>query len=103
MKRTIAIVTSLTLILSLITLPSCKNKSAERTQKKVELEKVKAIEGQIETNVYPLPTSAEVIKMLTEVEVGYIIGISNSVENGKKYFTSQSRALNLGVYGADRS
>ena len=103
MKRTVVIVTSLMLILGLVTLPSCKNKSAERTQKKVELEKVKAIEGKIQANVYPLPTSVEVIKMLTELEVGYIIGISNSVNNAKKYFTSQSRALNLGVYGADLS
>ncbi len=103
MKRTIAIVTSLMLIFSLVTLPTCKNKSAERTQKKVELETVKDLEGKIETNVYPLPTSVEVIKMLTELQVGYIIGISNSVENAKKYFTSQSRALNLGVYGADLS
>ncbi len=58
---------------------------------------------EIETNVYPLPTSAEVIKMLTDLEVGYIIGISNPVENTKKYFSSTTRAINLGVYGADLS
>ena len=71
--------------------------------KKVELEQVKTIESEIEANVYPLPTSAEVINMLTELEVGYIIGISNPVENAKKYFSSTSRAINLGVYGADLS
>jgi hypothetical protein len=69
----------------------------------VEKEQIKQIEGQIETNVYPLPTSAEVIKMLTQLEVGYIIGISNPVENSKKYFSSPTRAINLGVYGADLS
>ena len=57
----------------------------------------------LKTNVYPLPTSAEVIKMLTELEVGYIIGITNPVENTKKYFSSTTRAINLGVYGADLS
>ena len=67
------------------------------------MEQVKEIENQIEANVYPLPTSAEVIKMLTELEVGYIIGITNPVENTKKYFSSSTRAVNLGVYGADLS
>ena len=64
---------------------------------------VKTIENQIETNVYPLPTSAAVIKMLTDLEVGYIIGISNPVENTKKYFSSTTRAINIGVFGADLS
>jgi hypothetical protein len=41
--------------------------------------------------------------MLTDLEVGYIIGISNPVENTKKYFSSQARAINTGVYGADLS
>jgi hypothetical protein len=67
------------------------------------MEQVKEIEGKIESNVYPLPTSAEVIKMLSELEVGYIFGISNPVENSKKYFSSTARAINLGVYGADLS
>ena len=91
------------LIISFTCLTSCKDRAAAKQQKKVEKEQVKQIEGQIETNVYPLPTSAEVIKMLTELEVGYIIGISNPVENSKKYFSSSTRAINLGVYGADLS
>lgn len=82
---------------------SCKNRAARMEQKKIELEQVKTIESEIEKNVYPLPTSAEVIKMLSELEVGYIIGISNPVENSKKYFSSVDRATNLGVYGADLS
>jgi hypothetical protein len=91
------------LVISSICLVSCKDRTAAKQQKKVEKEQVKQIEGQIETNVYPLPTSAEVIKMLTQLEVGYIIGISNPVENSKKYFTSSTRAINLGVFGADLS
>ena len=90
------------LIISFSVLVSCKNQ-ASKQQKKVEKEQVKDIPRQIEANVYPLPTSAEVIKMLTELEVGYIIGISNPVENSKKYFSSQSRAINMGVFGADLS
>lgn len=91
------------LILSVTCLTSCKNKSTKKQQDMVEMEQVKVIESQIEANVYPLPTSVEVIKMLTELEVGYIIGISNPVENSKKYFSSTARAINLGVYGADLS
>ncbi len=91
------------LIISLTCLTSCKDRATAKQQKKVEKEQVKELETQIETNVYPLPTSAEVIKMLTELEVGYIIGISNPVENSKKYFSSSTRAINLGVFGADLS
>jgi hypothetical protein len=91
------------LIISFTCLTSCKNRTFKKEQKKVEKEQVKVIENQIETNVYPLPTSVEVIKMLTELQVGYIIGISNPVVNSKKYFSSSTRAINLGVFGADLS
>lgn len=103
MKKTIATLIFVMLTVSLTIMPSCRNNTAERARKKVELDQVKEIEGEIENNVYPLPTSAEVIKMLSDLEVGYIMGISNPVNNAKKYFTGQSRSLNLGVYGADLS
>ena len=61
------------------------------------------LEDEIEKNVYPLPTSAEVIKMLSELEVGYILGIANPVDNARKYLTSSGKAINMGVYGADLS
>ena len=91
------------LMISIILTTSCKDRTAGKQQKKAEAEQVKTIENEIGKNVYPLPTSAEVIKMLTELEVGYIIGISNPVANTKKYFSSTTRAINLGVYGADLS
>lgn len=103
MKKRIAVVILPVLIIGIILSPSCKNRTAEKEQKKVELEQVKTVESEIEKNVYPLPTSAEVIKMLTELQVGYIVGISNPVENTKKYFTGTNRAINMGVYGADLS
>ena len=90
------------LIISSTCLVSCKDK-ASKQQKKVENEQKNEIQKEIAPNVYPLPTSAEVIKMLTELQVGYIIGISNPVANSKKYFSSSKRALNLGVFGADLS
>ncbi len=103
MKKIFAVVLLPLLIISFTCLTSCKDRAANKQQKKVELQQVKTIENQIEANVYPLPTSAAVIKMLTELEVGYIIGISNPVSNTNKYFSSTTRAINLGVYGADLS
>jgi hypothetical protein len=102
MKKTIAVVILPFLVLSFTGLSSCKNKSA-KPKKSDEIAKVDTIEKAIEKNVYPLPTSAQVIKMLTELEVGFIIGISNPVENSKQYYTSAKRSMNLGVYGADLS
>jgi len=103
MKKIFAGVVIAMLFVSSVTYTSCKNRAAQKEQQQEELDQVGQIEKQIEKNVYPLPTSAEVIKMLTDLEVGFIIGISNPVENVKKYFSSTTRALNLGVYGADLS
>jgi hypothetical protein len=103
MKKIIAGIILPLLVISFTSLTSCKDRAAAKQQKKAELERVKIIDNQIEANVYPLPTSVSVIKMLTQLEVGYIIGISNPVENTKKYFSSSTRAVNLGVYGADLS
>jgi hypothetical protein len=103
MKKTTSVFILPVLIISFLLLPGCKNKSTNKEQKKVELESVKAIEGEIESSVYPLPSSAEVIKMLSDLEVGYIFTVANPVENAKKYFSSSTKAINLGVYGADLS
>jgi uncharacterized membrane-anchored protein YhcB (DUF1043 family) len=103
MKKIFAGVIITMLIISSVAYTSCKNRAAQKEQQQEEVDQVGKIEKQIESNVYPLPTSAEVIKMLTDLEVGFIIGISNPVENVKKYFSSTTRAINLGVYGADLS
>jgi hypothetical protein len=106
MKKILAGIILPILTISFILLPSCsscKNRAVEKQRETAEKAQVDTIENQIEKNVYPLPTSADVIKMLTDLEVGYIIGISNPVANTKKYFSSNERAINLGVYGADLS
>lgn len=91
------------LILSIAGLVSCNNQKASDNQKEIDMEEVQELTQEIEDAVYPLPTSAEVIRMLTELEVGYMIGISNPTDNVKKYVTSRSKAINLGIYGADLS
>ncbi len=103
MKKAITLIMLPALILGLIGLGSCKNRTEKKEQKKIELTQVDTIKSEIQKNVYPLPTSAEVIKMLSDLEVGYIIGISNPVENAKKYLTNRDKAINIGVYGADLS
>jgi hypothetical protein len=103
MKKAIAVIILPILILCVSGLGSCKNRSEKKDLKKVELQQAETLENEIQKNVYPLPTSAEVIKMLSDLEVGYYMGITNPVENARKYLTSPSKAINMGVYGADLS
>jgi hypothetical protein len=103
MKKTLVAAIFSVLIISLSGLTSCKSKTAPVEPKKPSVDQVKTIEGEIKKNVYPLPTSADVIKMLAEVGVGYLTGISNPAENVKKNYRRAEQATNLGVYGADLS
>jgi hypothetical protein len=103
MKKIFAGILFTLLIISLTGLTSCKQKKAEKEKEAAEKKEVEKFKKEIPSNVYPLPTSAEVIKMLTELEVGYNFGITNPIENVKKYFQSSKRAINLGVFGADLS
>jgi len=105
MKKTFGVLILCVFMTSLtfISFNSCKNTAAKKAQKLQEMEQEKTIENEIETHVYPLPTSAEVIKMLRDLEVGYNFGITNPVSNTKKYFNSTKKAVNMGVFGADLS
>jgi hypothetical protein len=103
MKKIFAGLIVTLLITGLAVLPSCQDRAAKKMQTQKEKETVGELQNEIEENVYPLPTSAEVIKMLTDLEVGFTFGITNPTENVKKYFQHPSKAINLGVYGADLS
>ncbi len=103
MKKTIALVLLPALFVALLGITSCKNRSSNEEQKQIDMDQVEIVEGEIVANIYPLPSSAEVINMLTDYEIGYIIGVANPVGNAAKYISSSSRALNLGVYGGDLS
>jgi hypothetical protein len=88
-------------VVILFFLSSCgagKNKE----QKAIEASEKMGMELK-EVSDYPIPTSVEVVEMLNRAGAPYIIGISNPVSNADKYFTEKSKALNLGVYGADLS
>jgi hypothetical protein len=102
MKKTIVTIIIPLLVLSFIGITSCRDKKAKKPTVK-ETEQVDTIKKAIIKNVYPLPTSAQVIKLLTDMEVGYQIGVTNPAENVKKYYTSKSKAIAVGIYGADLS
>jgi len=53
--------------------------------------------------VYPIPTPFEMTQMLEKSGASFIMDLTNSKENAESYFSEKSKALNLGVYGADLS
>ncbi len=103
MKKTLALALITLFMSSLTVMTSCKNSSSKSEQSQAESEQVTSLEGAIEENVYPLPTSVDVVKMLSELGVGYIKDISSPAENVKNYSRRAAQATNLGVYGADLS
>lgn len=62
---------------------------------------MKAVEQNVKDVVYPLPTPFEMTKILNSIGVNYSSAILNPVDKAEKYFTQKSKAVNLGVYGAD--
>jgi len=93
------------LLLLMIMLTSCRGKTtgedAENKKERFQPMVKDAIEKEVEEFIAPLPSSFEVTQMLNDIGISYILGISNSVNNVDRYFTERSKALNLGVYGAD--
>lgn len=62
---------------------------------------MKDISQNVKDVVYPLPTPFEMTKMLNNIGVSYSSAILNPVDKAEKYFTEKSKAVNLGIYGAD--
>ncbi len=95
---------SLTILVVLISLSSCKNVNKQQDESQVKIEDVKGqISQEVEQFVYPLPTSYEVTEMLNRIGIPYMLGTSNTVENIDKYFTAKAKAYNIGIYGSDLS
>jgi len=103
MKRTLSKILVAVLILSVAGAYSCKNRKENKQQKEMNAIEKQVIEQKIEENVYPLPSAAEVVKKLSDLDLGYIIGVANPIASGKNYVSSYSRAVNLGIYGTDLS
>ena len=103
MKTIFAKILVAVMILTVAGSYSCKNRADSKKQKDIDATQLDALEQKIEENVYPLPTSAEVIKKLTEMDLGYVWGATNSPSNSRNYVDSYKRSVNLGIYGGDLS
>lgn len=103
MKKIFTNMLVVVMILTVAGTYSCKNRGEAKKQKEISTVELQSLEQRIEENVYPLPTSAEVIKKLTDLDLGYILGSTNPPANARNYVESYNRSINLGVYGSDLS
>lgn len=87
-------------ILAVMFVVSCGSKQAKQAEDSSMTTKEEAFKS---VTKYPIPTAFEVIKLLNKAGATYILSINNPVENVDKYIATKSKALNLGVYGADLS
>ena len=94
--RTSALLLAIAVVMFVVSCGNRQAKEAENTSVSKE-ETFKSV------TKYPIPTSFEVIKLLNSAGAAYILSVSNPIENVDKYIPAKSKALNLGVYGADLS
>jgi hypothetical protein len=97
MKTNLAIILAFTVILA-----SCKSgsQSGNQDQNTDSLNKAEITQN-VKDVVYPLPTPFEMTKMLNDIGAKFIGTALNPANKVEKYFTEKSKALNLGIYGAD--
>jgi hypothetical protein len=93
------------IVATLLVLASCKggNKTAEQDQMAADSLDKALLATDIKEVLYPLPTPFEMTRMLNDIGVTYSTKNLNDVNKVDKYFTEQSKAVNLGIYGADLS
>ena len=113
MKRTKTVNTRSVIIIAIsflsvifFTFSGCRNKGSQSTSgdDEIVIEQEESKEQVLkEMTDYPLPTSFEVTKLLIDAGAGYILDLCNRTENIDTYINLKSKALNLGVYGADLS
>jgi hypothetical protein len=95
-------------IIIVIIASGCHGKSSKGTQttnEGVAAEETEISKDEVvrEISDYPLPTSFEVTKLLIDAGASYILDLCNKTDNVGKYISLKSKALNLGIYGADLS
>lgn len=95
-------------IIIAIVASGCQGKSSKVTRttdeesvaEETEISKDEVVK---ELSDYPIPTSFEVTRLLIEAGASYILDLCNKADNVGKYISLKSKALNLGIYGADLS
>lgn len=95
--KTSALLLAVVVVMFVASCGSRQAKEAENTSSTTKEEAFKSV------TKYPIPTSFEVIKLLNNAGAAYILSVSNPIENVDKYIPAKSKALNLGIYGADLS
>lgn len=104
MKKILSRLSSLVIVIvALFMLASCKggNKPAEQDQLAADSLNKESLASDIKEVLYPLPTPFEMTKMLSDIGATYSPKKLNPAKNAEKYMTEQSKAINLGIYGAD--
>ncbi len=92
------------LVVSLLVITGCKQRTStsgsgsETDTSAINMQEVQSDVGEI---VYPLPAPFELSQKLDQIGASYVGNVLNPVDNVDKYFTEKSKALALGVYGAD--
>jgi len=90
----------------LLSVAACKNQKSSKSGSgdEVVLERIEGKDAMIkEISDYPLPTAFDVTTLLVDAGASYILDLCNHVDNVDKYINLRSKALNLGVFGADLS
>jgi hypothetical protein len=108
MKTVLAKIHNIVTIFLIITLifSGCKGKTpgTQQADESISIEQTESKDEVLkEISDYPLPTSFEVTRLLIEAGASYILDLSNQTNNVSKYISLRSKALNLGIYGADLS
>jgi hypothetical protein len=109
MKTLLARIHNVVAIFLIITFifSGCKGKTpgTQQADESISTEQTETSKDEVlkEISDYPLPTSFEVTRLLIEAGASYILDLSNQTNNVSKYISLKSKALNLGIYGADLS
>lgn len=103
--RFVSISSVLVILVSVCFFSACKsgNKSAGEDQLAADSLNKTLLATEVKEVLYPLPTPFEMTAMLNDIGAAYSTKILNSTSKIEKYFTESSKAVNLGIYGADLS
>lgn len=104
MNKIVEKISSLVFIVTaLFFLASCKggNKPADQDQLLADSLNKELLASDIKEVLYPLPAPFEMTKMLNDIGATYATKTLNPASKVEKYITEQSKAVNLGIYGAD--
>ena len=102
MKSIINIKSALVLA-GVLLIASCQSGNAPGSATKSSKDSINMgeVSKDVKDVVYPLPTPFEITKMLSDISAKYNASILNPADKADKYFKEKSKAVNLGVYGAD--